>query len=334
MRTQIKYYAVLAISHLLLLGLLSSAALAQEEGKKAKDQAVQPTGTPVLWRDPGDISARDLLNGPGGEEMKPDISNLTFLEADNTGFSYGMRVRDGAGKTWVVKLGKEAQPETAASRLVWAVGYASEIHYLFPCVQVKGAPAPAKDVPRCEGQGFSNARFEARPEGIKRLNEWSWANNPFVGTKELKGLIILMALINNWDLKDSNNKVIYVPASLTGGQDELHYILSDLGATFGKTGSFLSRNRNAPKDYAKTKFVTGVEGNNVKFSYGGKNKGLMEGITVEDAKWIGGLLSKLTDRQLQDAFRAGNFSPEEVQLLAQAVRLKIDQLSSLTFGGR
>ncbi|MBD0371530.1 MAG: hypothetical protein ICV60_11880 [Pyrinomonadaceae bacterium] len=334
MMPRIKYHAALAVvAWLLLFGLFSSASLAQEKSKD--NDKPQPTGTPVLWKDPGDISSRDLLIGPGGEEMKPDLNNLTFLKEDATGFSYGMRVRDSAGREWVVKLGKESQPETAASRLLWAVGYMTEIHYLFPCVKVNGAPAtPAKNVPRCEGQGFANARFEARPEGIKRLNEWMWANNPFVGTKELKGLIVMMALINNWDLKDANNKVIYVPSSITGGQDELQYILSDLGATFGKTGSFLSRSRNAPKDYAKAKFVTGVQGNLVKLNYGGKNKGLMDNITVEDAKWIGGLLAKLSDKQIEDAFRAGNFSAEEVQMLAGAVRQRISQLNSLTFGGR
>jgi hypothetical protein len=326
MRKQIKDYLMPVAMSLLLLTLSSSATLAQED-KPAKQQ---PTGTPVLWRDPGDIAAKNLVAGPGGEEMKPDTSNLTFIEEDASGFSYGMRVRDGAGKTWVVKLGKEAQPETSASRLLWAVGYITEIHYLYPCIQVKGAPGkPAKSVPRCEGQGFANARFEARPEGIKRLDEWTWANNPFAGTREMKGLIVLMALINNWDLKDSNNKVIYVPANITGGQDELQYILSDLGATFGKTGGFLSRSRNAAKDYAKSKFITGVQGNNVKFAYSGKNQALMNGITVEDARWIGGLLSKLTDEQIQDAFRAGNFTPEEVQMLSQAVRGKIGELTRL-----
>jgi hypothetical protein len=326
MRKQIKYPLMLVATALLLLTLFSFTALAQQE-KPAKQQ---PTGTPVLWRDPGDISAKNLIAGPGGEEMKPDTSNLTFIEEDASGFSYGMRVRDGAGKIWVVKLGKEAQPETVASRLLWAVGYVSEIHYLYPCVQVKGAPgSPAKSVPRCEGQGFANARFEARPEGIKRLDEWPWANNPFVGTKELKGLIVMMALINNWDLKDSNNKVIYVPANITGGEDELQYILSDLGATFGKTGGVLSRSRNAAKDYAKSKFVTGLDGNNVKFAYSGKNKALMSGITTADARWIGGLLSKLTDQQIQDAFRAGNFTPEEVEMLSQAVRRKIEELTRL-----
>jgi hypothetical protein len=280
----------------------------------------------VLWRDPGDISARNLLLGAGGEEMKPDISNVTFIKDEVGGFSPGFRVRDGAGNIWVAKLGKEAQPETASSRLVWAVGYATEIHYLFPCVQIKGAPS--KKVERCEGQGFANVRFEARPKGVKRLNTWSWASNPFTGTKEFKGLIVMMGLLNNWDLKDDNNKIIYVPGS-EGAQGELQYILSDLGATFGKTGGFISRSRNDPQDYVKTKFVEGVEGGRVKFAYGGKNSGLFKDITVEQAKWVGNLLSRLSDEQLADAFRAGNFTPEEIQILVPAVRAKINQLVNL-----
>ena len=328
MYRQIKVNVVGAtLALMLLLNVSSPITVAQDKGK-----GVQPTGTPVLWKDPGDISSRNLLLGPGGEEMKPDISNLTFLEADTTGYSGGFRVRDGAGKIWVAKLGKEAQPETAASRLLWAIGYMTEIHYLFPCVQIKGAPEISKPAPRCEGKGYENVRLEARPENIKRLDEWSWTSNPFQGTKELKGLIVMMALMNNWDLKDSNNKVLYVKGGDSGG-DELHYIISDLGATFGKTGGFLTHNRNVPKDFVKSKFVSGIEGNTVKFDYSGKNGGLMKGITIADAKWIGGLLSKLTDQQLQDAFRAGNFSPENTQMLAGAVRARINQLTSLQGSG-
>jgi hypothetical protein len=312
---------------ILLLGFSSFAFGLQDKSKEKKAKKAPPTGTPVLWRDPGDISTRNLLLGPGGEEMKPDISNITFVKEEVGGFSIGYRVRDGAGNTWVAKIGKEAQPETAASRLVWAVGYVSEIHYLFPCVQIKGAPG--KKVERCEGQGFANVRFEGRPKGIKRLGStWSWMNNPFMGTKEFKGLIVMMGLINNWDLKDDNNKLIYVPGT-DGAEGEIHYILSDLGATFGKTGGFISRSRNDPNDYAKSKFIEGVEGGRVKFAYSGKNSGLFKDITVEQAKWIGSLLSQLSDEQLMDAFRAGNFDAGEVQVLATAVRARINQLVNL-----
>jgi len=311
-----------ALTIVLLLSL-SSTGSGQDGPKKKKEV---PQGTPVLWRDPGDISARDLLLGAGGEEMKPDISNITFVKDEVGGFSIGYRVRDGAGRTWVAKIGKEAQPETVSSRLVWAVGYVTEIHYLFPCVQIKGTPS--KQVERCEGQGVANVRFEARPKGIKRLGIWSWMNNPFMGTKEFKGLIVMMALLNNWDLKDDNNKIIYVPGA-DGAQGELHYILTDLGATFGKTGGFMSRSRNAPKDYFKAKFVEGVEGGRVKFAYSGKNSGLFKDITVEQAKWVGTLLSRLSDQQLTDAFRAGNFDAEEIQMLVPAVRARINQLVNL-----
>jgi hypothetical protein len=314
----------LALLTFALLLTLPFNVSGQDKQKKKKEPL---QGTPVLWKDPGDISTRNLLLGAGGEEMKPDISNVTFVKDEVGGYSAGFRVRDGAGNTWVAKLGKESQPETAASRFVWAAGYVSEIHYLFPCVQIKGAPD--KNVERCEGKGFANVRFEARPKNIKRQGTvWSWANNPFAGTKELKGLIVIMALLNNWDMKDDNNKIIYVPGA-DGAQGELHYILSDLGATFGKTGGFMSRSRNDPEDYVKSKFIEGVEGGRVKFAYSGKNSGLFKDITVEQAKWIGDLLSRLSDEQIADAFRAGNFTPEEVQMLTSAFRARLNQLVNL-----
>jgi hypothetical protein len=351
--TSRKSRSLAGLTLLLALGVLPAAAPAQEvkpapaptqeatparspeakpaptpEAKTDKQKDV-PSGTPVLWRDPGDISARNLLHGPGGEEMKPNLTSITFLEEETGGYSPKFRVRDGAGKIWVAKVGKEAQPETVAARLVWAVGYVGETNYLVPCVQITGAPDPRKQVDRCEGKGFANVRFEARPENVKRHTEWGWTNNPFAGTKEFKGLIVMMGLINNWDLKDANNKIVSVPGGETG-QDELHYIISDLGATFGKTGNFITHNRNEPKDFAKSKFIEKVEGGRVSFSYDGKNTGLFKDITVEDAKWIGGLLSKLTDKQLEDAFRAANYGTDDIKLLAQSLRARINELVNIS----
>lgn len=67
----------------------------------------------------------------------------------------------------------------------------------------------------------------------------------------------------------------------------------------------------------------------MKFSYGGKNSTLFSNISVENAKWIGTWLSRLTDKQLSDAFRAANYSPDEVQVLTAATRARINQLVSL-----
>jgi hypothetical protein len=304
----------------ILLFTLTSSALAQE---KSGGRKPVPEGTRVLWRDPGDVSSRNLLLGPGGEAMKPDLTSLTFIREEKGGYSKKYRVRDGSGREWVAKIGVEAQPETVVVRLVWAAGYATETVYLAPSATIPGKGT------------FENVRFEARPVGVERLDEWKWEQNPFTGTRELQGLKVLMALVENWDLKDSNNRVLHV--RLSRG-NELHYVVSDLGATFGKTGGQKSPvawlrqikgSRNEPEDYAGDKFIEGVEGGRVRLHFSGKNSGMMRDISVEDARWIGGLLSRLSDAQLADAFRAANYSAEDVRLLTEAVRSRINELVNL-----
>jgi hypothetical protein len=298
-----------------------STLAAQEKAKKKKDKPA-PAGVPVLWRAPDDLPARDLLAGPGGERMRPDLSRVTFVKDETGGYSTKFRVKDGRGRVWVAKVGKEAQSETAAVRLVWAVGYMTEINYLVPRLTV-------------EGKGtFENARLEARPDDVARLDEWKWAENPFARTKELQGLIVMMALLNNWDIKDTNNKVLHVRNAATG-RDELHYVVSDLGATFGRVkldvpGFWrISRSRNNPEDFSRDPFLEDVKHGQVFLFYKGKRQDLFDDIRVGEARWIASLLAKLSDRQIGDAFRAGNYTPSEVRVLTEAVRARINELRSV-----
>ncbi|MDX6712193.1 MAG: hypothetical protein QOH96_3209 [Blastocatellia bacterium] len=291
--------------------LFVSAAPKQEEKKQSINN-----GAPTLWHEPIDLTSRDLFLGPGGESMTPDLSSITFIEEDKSGSNKKYRVKDGAGREWVVKLGQEAQSETAAVRLLWAVGYVTEINYLVPHVAIPG-----------KGE-FDNVRFEARPKGVKRVDEWPWARNPFNGTREFQGLKVMMLLFNNWDIKDSNNRVVLVPG--VGDKPiEAQYIISDLGATFGKTGGKITRSRNKPHDYSKSDFVEKVKNSIVSFKYNGKMHDVFDDITVEQAKWIGGLLSNLSDKQIQDAFRAGNYSSTDIELLAGTFRDRINELIDL-----
>jgi len=284
-------------------------------------------GDAVLWREPSDITSRDLFLGPGGDDKKPNLSNVTFLAENPGGYSVKYQVRDGSGRKWVVKLGNEARPETTALRLLWGVGYVTEINYLVPCVHIAGAPKPRKDVPRCEGDGLADARFEERGDGVKRGENWEWKSNPFVGKRELNGLLVMMALLNNWDLKTSNNVILQTTNA--DGVTERHYAISDLGATFGKTGGPISHSRNEPQKYVKTDFVQGEKGGRVRFAYSGKQGDLFDGISVADAKWIGSLLAQLSDKQIDDAFRAADFTPEERQMLVAEVKDRINQLVNL-----
>jgi hypothetical protein len=316
MALRVKTHTAAALAALLTLAL-AAAAPSHAAQKKSKKKAA-PRGAPVLWRDtnPGRL---DLADGPGGRAMRPDTRRLVLIKEEKGGWSKKFRVRDGAGREWVAKLGKEAQSETASVRLVWAAGYVTEITYLVPRVTIPGRGT------------FENVRFEARPKNVKRLDEWSWEQNPFSGTRELEGLKVLMVMLNNWDLKQENNVVIYAPGGRGG--PELRYVVSDLGATFGKEGGGpfwrITRSRNDPEAFADTKFIDKVEDGYVDFHFTGKNKGLVEKVRVEHARWIGGRLARLTDGQLAAIFRSANYKPDEVRLLTRAVRARINELVNL-----
>src|SRR6185369_5038646 len=107
-----------AIINFSLILVLSLSTYARDD--KSKQKKAMLGATPVLWRDPGDIASRDLLNGPGGEAMKPDTSRVTFIKEETGGYSKKYRVQDGQGRIWVAKISKESQSETAATRIVWA----------------------------------------------------------------------------------------------------------------------------------------------------------------------------------------------------------------------
>src|SRR5262245_40555631 len=92
-----------------LLLLVASATATAQEDKNKKSKV--PQGTPVMWRDPVDLSSRNLLLGAGGEQMKPDLSTVTYIEDKTGGWSTKYRVSDAAGNIWIAKIGKEAQPD-------------------------------------------------------------------------------------------------------------------------------------------------------------------------------------------------------------------------------
>ena len=317
--TKSRYGSLLIV----LMLALSFSAVAQDQkdkekkSDKSKAEKKELTGKPVMWREPTDLESRNLLLGAGGEQMKPDISKLTFIEQKTGGFSTKYRVRDAQGNEWIAKIGKEAQTDTAANRLLWALGYETEIAYLVPKAKIEG-----------KGE-YENVRLEARPATVKRAGNWMWENNPFMNAPEFRGLKILMVMLNNWDMKDDNNEILARRGDTTG-EGELRYIISDLGATFGKTGGFLSRSRNKPSDYVKAQFIKTVNGDVIDFSYSGKNQKLFENITVADARWLSNLLKRLSDEQIKDAFRAANYSAEEVNLLAGEFRERINALAKLS----
>jgi hypothetical protein len=267
-----------------------------------------------MW-EPINISERDLYWGPGGQQMQPVLADSKYIGRQTSGNNLKHRIKDGAGREWVAKIADESQPETAAVRLLWGIGYKTEINYLVPKLEITKIG------------NYRNARFEARPDHIKRLDRWSWTDNPFLGTNEFEGLKIMMAMFNNWDLKDENN------ITLQDG-DMLYFVISDLGASFGKLAkesySRSGRSVNKPEHYAGSNFIKQVRNGVIEFDYRGQAEYLVKGIKVEHGRWLAELLLQLSDKQIEDAFRAAHYKDEDIKLLAQAFKARINELDVAT----
>lgn len=308
-------YKSILFSVTLILAVLSAhtSASAQRATRPSSDMK------PVLW-ERVNISRRDVYFGPGGKENQPDLKTVTFLKKETNGHQKKYRIKDGSGRIWIAKIGREAQPETAAVRLLWALGYKTEINYCVPTLTIPGIGT------------FKNVRLEARPAEIERLDEWKWKVNPFLGTRELQGLKIMMVFMNNWDVIDVQNKVLIVPGE---HGKELHYIISDLGSTFGRLGNNnlpvlyrLGRKTGDPEEYADSDFIRRREDGRLVLSYKGKFRELYGEISVEDGRWLLRLLEQLTEKQIKDIFTAACYSPGDVEIFSGAVKSRIALLKA------
>src|SRR5215210_5432804 len=223
----------------------------------------------VLWRDPGPVETLDLRLGPGGAGFSPQPP-FRFTEEHFGGSQACVSVRDARGRTWRVKWGNEVRSETFAVRLVWACGYYTEVTHFV----ANGTMAAATNLQRAgvcidENGRFTDARFELDDPAVIKLFEehgWAWNDNPFVGSRELQGLKILVMLTSNWDTKDrrdvargSNVAIFEVP--LPGGGREARYLVTDWGGSMGRWGNVMTRGRWDPEGFeAQTaQFVTSVD---------------------------------------------------------------------------
>jgi hypothetical protein len=231
---------------------------------------------------------------------------------------------------------------------VWAVGYFAEEAYYFEEVRINRLPRLSRGRDFVSGDIVRGARFEPKRSAMKRGSTWNWQKNPFEDTRELSGLKVLMILLNNFDARPENNRIIYVD----GPRREARYYVTDLGATLGRAGGLGgTRTKNDLSDFLSTKFVRGVDARDgvVEFDYDTRPRGFghlsvlhplyyrhevnkekaMRGIPIAHARWIGSLLNELSNEQLRDAFRAAGYSDGVRESYVATLRERINQLIEL-----
>ncbi|HJU42339.1 MAG TPA: hypothetical protein VJ691_05970 [Vicinamibacterales bacterium] len=294
-------------------------------GRPQVQNAPPPAGA-SMWKAPDDIASRDLFHGPWGAELAPDPKDVyDLVELKHTGVNYGMTVKDSKDREWSVKqpypgnLDSEANVEVTVSRLLSAVGYHQPPVYYLPAFTLKDDFGRKVEV---------GGRFRPKIDEMKEVSSWAWDDNPFVGTKEYQGLIVLLMMFNSTDLKNSNNSLY---ERKEGDFVEQLYMARDVGSAFGDTQRIAPR-KNHIDSFEQMPFILGInEKGFVQFAYNGWYKNLVrDRITRDDVAWAANLLGQLSDQQMKDAFRAGGFEPDIADRFIAKLREKIQQGRALT----
>jgi hypothetical protein len=267
-----------------------------------------------LWVEPK--APRDLYWGVGGKALAPDPdATYRVIEIKRGGFSRGYTVAGPRNREWSVKFPPEASTEIVASRIHWAIGFHQPPIYYVQQWTAAAATSPNPQLP---------ARFREKDPalngGFDDKGPWSFYENPFVGTRELKGLLVLQAMLGNSDLKDDNNALYQLREASEGAKT--WYVTRDLGHTFGRTG-LIDAPRGDPEAFEKTPFITGIVNGRVKLEWRGRHRQLFDEITPADVKWICGRLNRLTTTQWNDAFRAGGVPQEDANRFLRRLKQKI-----------
>ena len=289
---------------------------------------------PLLWRVPGRITLADWIWGPGGEARAPKAP-FEFIKEDLNGSNAKIKVRDANGEHWTVKFGGEDHGDVFAARFLYAMGYEAQATYFVRNGIIAGAHGLKRAKPFLGKNGdFRYGRFRLRDS--KKMTavegmDWSWTDNPFVGTHQLNGLKVLMMLMSNWDAKDKrdgkgSNTAVYAVTTSAGKQ--LRYAFADWGATFGKWGGFFTRDKwNADGYSAQTASFVRMDGGALRWGYHGKHSGdITSGICVEDVQWLMQYLARISDEQIRAGLQASGATPSETDTYARSIRERVLQL--------
>jgi hypothetical protein len=288
-------------------------------------QNAPPQPGVTMWAEPGNLATRDVFYGPWGRELAPDPNDVyDLVEMKHSGVNLGMTVKDSNGREWSVKqpypgnLDSEAPVEVVVSRLLSAVGYHQPPVYYLRAFTLKDDFGRHVEV---------GGRFRPKVEELKEVGSWDWADNPFVGTREYQGLIVLLMMFNSTDLKNSNNSLY---ERKEGDLVEQWYLTRDVGSALGDTNRIAPR-KNHADSFEKMPFILGVTNGYVDFAYNGWYKNLVrERIKPEDVAWACNLLGRLSDKQMRDAFGAAGYEPDVAARFIATLHEKIQQGRSLT----
>jgi hypothetical protein len=172
-------------------------------------------------------------------------------------------------------------------------------------------------------------------DGVE-IGSWDYSNLGHSEMREVRGMAVLDAWLDNWDVRWGNNRLKIVEED--GGSYRLVHCVTDLGALFGNSGGMvhISRGRwkkglyqNEPNDYewafthpqpewAETAPIRG-------YMPDSKNKAFYE-MNIDDARWMARHIAQLSEEQIKAALIGAGYDAVEARLLLEKMVARRDQM--------
>jgi hypothetical protein len=205
------------------------------------------------------MTMKDLLRGPGSTGG-PDLTGATITGVKLEGVTPGLRVKDKKGDGYLIKFDSSQYPElqsgaeAISTRILYAAGYnvpENDVASIHPDKLEIGSDVKLANEP------FTRDDFKKMLEKVRRNADGTYRvlaskilkgvpKGPFayVGLRdddpndliphehrrELRGLRVIAAWLNHWDLKEQNTLDMYVE---DGGKKFLRHYLIDFGSSLG-----------------------------------------------------------------------------------------------------
>jgi hypothetical protein len=332
-------------------------------------------------------SADKFREGPARAEHAPDSGPWTVTKCKTDGVMPGIQIRDQKKDVFLLKFDPQGHLELStaadviASRFLYAAGYnvpenfivTFDEHILVPSPDLvcKGADDEKlrsgglakllEKVPRTP-QGQLRAMASKFIAGkIKGPFSYSGIRKddpndriPHEHRRELRGLRMIQAFLNNPDVKQLNTLDTYVEED---GQTFLKHYLIDFGDSLGslsvrpkqpgdadhylidpvdlaKTTFTLRRNRrrnNSTTEYPSIGYIEGVTFDPMSWRQNWPNRAF-DNMTKRDGYWAAKIVASFTNEQIEAAVRAGEYSdPDAERTLIQVVEERRDRVADYWF---
>jgi hypothetical protein len=338
---------------LAMVVLATVGAASMQKGKVTPADRQDVIRRAQVWA-PTDVPAMDLRAGPAGPKaFEPNqLVECDYVDKSLNGKSPKFACAVAPGDEVKVKYGAdngEVFAEVAATRLLWALGFAADAMYPVR-INCHGCPEkftgkPTKDKPPIL---VDPATIERKLPGhtieVKQDSGWEWSELDLIDETaggapraQRDALRLLAALIQHTDNKAEQQRIICPKSDANAGTGTCAapvMMINDLGLTFGHANTFNSNSSGSVnfEDWSRTKVW--ADSKSCAAELKKSMTGTLDHPVISEAgrKFLADLLAQLTDQQLHDLFDVSRFAARghSVDEWVDAFKHKRDEIVTRT----